>query len=662
MDTRHRIGRRQFLQLSGAAAVGALAAACSGTPGSVPQPAVPEDASASAPAVEVGAADQPAGIYNEAPMLREQVEAGTLIPVDERLPVNPLVVPVVEEVGQYGGTWRRAWLGPSDSYGIWRLRHEKLLNWSIDSSHVIPNVAESWEINDDATVFTIHLREGLKWSDGEPFTADDMIFWYQDVQLNEELTPVKHTRMMLGSDFGVMEKVDDYTVTITFPSSYGLFELQLASEFEPFWPKHYLQQFHPSYTDPDELQAMAEEAGFETWYQLFQEKTNWVNNLELPVLSPWVVTNLPSETIFRMDRNPYYFKVDEASNQLPYIDAMTHELVQDAELITIKAVAGEIDMQSRHMSVANMPLYMQSREQGDYRVLQWSGTSGTSFSIIFNQNWEEDPDLASLYRNVDFRRAFSVAINREEMNEVIWLGTGIPRQYTLLPESRGFKQEWADNYAQYDPDLANELLDSIGLTERGNDGFRLRPDGSALTVVGYQFAQDTIAAEMVKGYLAAVGINLIIEVQERSLHYERLEANQIPIEFYLSSEDIYPLFLVYPYWILPYAPAARIAPASGLWYQTNGRDGIAPEGDLLRTIELYEEAKATPDDDVRFEKSMEIYQINADNLWTIGTVAATMSPVIVRNNFRNVPESFISGTINGAPNNANPCTWFFQQA
>src|SRR5690606_9695371 len=128
-----------------------------------------------------------------------------------------------------------------------------------------------------------------------------------------------------------------------------------------------------------------EEAGFETWYQLFQEKTNWVNNLELPVLSPWVVTNLPSETVFRMERNPYYFKVDEADNQLPYIDAMTHELVQDAELITIKAVAGEIDMQSRHMAVANMPLYMQSREQGDYRVLQWSGTSGTSFSIIFNQ-------------------------------------------------------------------------------------------------------------------------------------------------------------------------------------------------------------------------------------------------------------------------------------
>lgn len=661
MKTGHSIGRRHFLQLSGATVTGILVAAC----GSGAEPAAEVPAAATtAPAAESGtsAAAEPLGNYNEAPMLRELVDAGSLMPVDERLPGSPLVAPVVEEVGQYGGTWRRVWLGPSDSYGIWRLRHEKLLSWSMDSSEVIPNIAESWEINEDATVFTIHLREGMKWSDGEPFTADDLIFWYEDVQLNEELTPVKHTRMTLGDEFGKMEKIDDYTITVSFSTSYGLFELQLASEFEPFWPKHYLEQFHPTYTDPAELEAKAKEAGFEAWYQLFTDRTAWVSNPELPVLSPWVVTNSPTETIYRMARNPYYFKVDEAGNQLPYVDYLTHELVQDAELVTLKAVAGEIDMQSRHLRVANMPLYVENQEKSDYRVFQWSSTVGTSFSIIFNQNWEQNPGLAAMYRDANFRRAFSVAINRAEMNELVWLGTGTPRQFTLLPESRGYKQEWADNYAQYDPDLANQMFDELGLTERDSDGFRLLPDGSPLTMTVYQFSQDTSAGELVKQYLNDVGINFILEVQERSVHYQKLAANEVPVEAYQSSEDIYPLFLVYPYWIMPYADAARIAPASGIWYQSGGKEGIEPEGDLRRTIDLYEEAKAAPNDDIRFEKGMAIYQINNDNLWTVGTVTATLTPAIVRNNFRNVPSEFVNGTINGAPNNANPCTWFFKQA
>lgn len=658
--------RRQFLHLTGMASAGAILAAC-GSSGGGGESAAPEESAAAtaAPAAEGG--EVAAGKYNEAPSLRELVDAGELPPVDERLPVNPLVVPVAEEIGQYGGDWRRVWLGPSDGYGIWRLRHEKLLNWAVDSSGVIPNIAESWEINDDATEFTIHLREGIRWSDGEPFTADDIMFWYEDVQLNEELTPVKHTRFTLGDVFAELEKIDDYTVKISFPQSYGLFELQLASEVEPYYPKHYMQQFHPDYADPDELQAMVEEEGYEAWYELFEAKGGyssraWLNNPELPVLSAWKAVTDPTDTLFVMERNPYYWKVDEAGNQLPYIDTMTHELVQDAELVTLKAVAGDIDMQWRHMKISDMPLYMESRESGDYRVLQWSGTAGTSYALQFNQNWDGEEQLASLIKSADFRRAISVAINREQMNELVWLGTGVPRQRTLLPESRGFQQEWEDNYAQYDPDLANQMFDDLGLTERDGNGFRLLPDGSPLTLTVYQFAQDTSASELVKQYLADVGINMVIELQERSVHYEKLGTNEISVEAYGTSEDVYPLFLVYPYWIMPYADIARIGPLSGIWYQSGGTEGVAPEGDLARVVELYEEAKAAATEEERFEKAMEIYQLNNDNLWIVGCVAATISPVIVKNNFRNVPESFISGTINGAPNNANPWTWFFKQA
>ncbi|OUC09501.1 hypothetical protein RY27_02480, partial [Litorilinea aerophila] len=210
-------------------------------------------------------------------MLRELVNQGQLPPVDERMPLNPLVSEVEEEIGQYGGTWRRVWLGPSDAYGMWRLRHETLLRWSADSTYVTPNVAESWEVNEDGTEFTIHLREGMRWSDGEPFTADDMLYWYE-VQLNPDLTPVKNVRMSLGDEFGKMEKVDDYTVKISFSKSYGLFELQMASEFEPYLPKHYMQQFDPAHADPAELDAKLQEAGLDQPQQLFSLRSSWSQN------------------------------------------------------------------------------------------------------------------------------------------------------------------------------------------------------------------------------------------------------------------------------------------------------------------------------------------------------------------------------------------------
>ncbi len=663
---RRKIGRRQFMQLSAVTSVGALLAACGTSPAA--GPAEPAEAAATpAPAGDTGgtaAAGATSSQYNEAPMLRELVNSGALPPVDERLPLAPQVSPVVEEIGQYGGTWRRVWFGPSDWYGMWRLRHETLLRWSPDSTVVEPNVAESWEVNEEGTEFIIHLREGMRWSDGAPFTADDMIFWYEDVQLNEELTPVKHARMMLGTEFGKMEKIDDYTIKISYSTSYGLFELQMASEFEPYAPKHYLQQFHPQYADADALQAEAEGAGFEQWYQYFVNRNSWVDNPELPVLGPWVNAGDPTSTQWPAERNPYYWKVDEAGNQLPYIDRIVHELLQDAELVTLKVVAGEIDMQSRHLSVNDLPLYMESRESGDYRILLWPNTNGSSYCLMFNQNYDADMGVAEFLRNVDFRRALSVAINRSEMNEAIYLGLGIPRQSTLLPESPGFNEEWANAYTEYDPELANQMLDELGLTERDSDGFRLLPDGSGpLTIIiSHPSNTGSDPTEMVKSYWEAVGIKTAIDMQERSVHYEKLAANELQVAPWGNEEMLYPLLLVYPWWIMPYGTSSRIAPLSGLWYSSGGTQGVEPEGDLRRVIDLYEQAKMTPNEEERFEAAMEIMRINAENLWTIGCVAVREGPVVVKNNFRNVPEKHVSGTVNGAPGNARPWTWFFASA
>jgi len=652
----NRLSRREFLRVSALVTAGSIAAACA-APTEPTEPTVAPAEPTTAP--EVPPAEAPSR-FSEAPTLAEMVKAGDLPPVEERLPTDPVVLPVEEEIGQYGGNWRRVWLGPSDAYGMYRIIAETLLRWSQDSTQVIPNVGKSWEVSEDATEFTVHLREGMRWSDGAPFTADDVMFWYEDMQLNEDLTPVKHSRMMLGDEFGKIDKIDDYTIKFSYSRSYGLFEMQMASEFVPFAPKHYLQQFHPSYADPDKIASMTTEAGFEQWNQLFAAKNSWVNNQELPVLGAWVSAAEPTGTLWPADRNPYYWKVDEQGNQLPYVDRITHELITDRSLIPLKAVAGEIDMQNRHMGVGDLPLFMENRETGDYRVLMWPSTLGNSMVLMFNQNYDADPVVAEFIRTKEFRYALSTAIDRDELNEIVYLGLGVPRQSTLIPESPGYNPEWENFYADYDPDLAQQMLDDLGLEQKGSDGFRLRPDGDGPLTITISFTGDSDAQELIKSYWEAVGIKTALDNQERSVHYEKMHANELQVATWGNEEMIYPLLLVYPWWVMPYGTSSRIAPLSGLWFASGGTQGVEPEGDLLRVIELYREAMATPNEDERFEAAMEIMRLDAENLWTVGTVAVRESPVIVKNNFRNVPEKHLSGTVNLAPGNANPQTWFFK--
>ncbi len=155
----------------------------------------------------------------------------------------------VEEIGQYGGTWRRAWLGVSDRWGPGKILAESIteLNWN--GTKVIPNLGTSWEASEGGKVFTVHLREGVKWSDGEPFTADDIMFHYEDIILNKELTPNFPKWLIVGGDRGTIEKVDDYTVRFRFSQPYGLFSINLTlnGRYGLYSPKHYAKQFHPRY-------------------------------------------------------------------------------------------------------------------------------------------------------------------------------------------------------------------------------------------------------------------------------------------------------------------------------------------------------------------------------------------------------------------------------
>ncbi len=673
MTQKRKLSRREFIQLSTLATAGLVAAACAGAQ----QPAVEEQAAAAEEQVEEKAAEvmaeaeeaMPEGKYKEAPMLAEMVAAGELPPVDERLPLEPLVVPVVEEIGQYGGTWQRAFLGPADAQNIERVQHDRFLEFDTDGFTVVPQVAQSWEISDGGQVVTFTLREGMKWSDGHPFTADDILFWYEDKILNDELSPTKPSWLRIGGELGTVEKIDDYTVRFSFAQPYPLILEFLAQQGhyggqQVYLPKHYLSQFHPNYISEDELNQKLEESGFEQWFQLFNQKADPNQNPESPVVTAWMVENPITTQRMLVKRNPYYWKVDPEGNQLPYIDEIALEFADNIEIVNLRAIEGALDMQARHILINNYPVLIENAEQGDYRVIRWPNAGGTDAGLMFNQTYEADPELANLLTNKDFRIALSHAIDREEINESAFLGLGEPRQLVPPPESPFYPgDEYAYQYIEYDPARANEILDSLGLEEKNAEGFRLLPDGREVTInlaAVPAFGPWVDVGELVSSYWGQVGVKVALDVQERSLHYERMHANELQVAIWNVGGAEHPF--TYPWWTMTYGTSSRIGPLAGLWYQSAGESGVEPTGDLREVLDLTEQAKGVSEEE-RIELGQEIFRLNADNLWTIGTVGLSpmvMGVVVVKNNFRNVPEKAANTVVVQTPGSARPEQFFFK--
>ena len=200
----------------------------------------------------------------EAPELAAQVAAGTLPALEERLPANPLVVPVVEQIGVYSDAWHSAMVGGADEPWVYRtVSYENLMRWTPDWSGVIPNIAESVDVNDNATEYTFHLREGMKWSDGAPFTSADIQFWYEDLFTDEQFTPAPAEPFINVDGSPVaFEVIDETTFKFTFANPKGLF-LQYLATARPLdnatvrYPRHYLEKFHPKYNPnvADEIAA-----------------------------------------------------------------------------------------------------------------------------------------------------------------------------------------------------------------------------------------------------------------------------------------------------------------------------------------------------------------------------------------------------------------------
>ena len=371
--------------------------------------------------------------FKEAPMLAEMVQRGQLPPVKERVPKNPLVVKPVEEIGQYGGTFRLAHRGSYD-VGIMKVNYlvERPTTFRPDMTTIFPHLLEGYDANADGSSFVLHLREGLKWNDGEALNADDFLFFFNDIALNTDLNPAP-SFVIGGPDPAKMTKVDDYTLRVDFNRPFGIF-IENISRHRPviYAPEHYLKQFHPDYTSMSEIKKRMDEGDYDRWQDLFGDKDNYVTNPDRPNCAPWIPQNTINDPIQLYDRNPYYWKVDTEGNQLPYIDHVERILVGDTEAILLKMLAGEIDLE-RGLTWGGMPSYtvvMENRDKGDYRVIAgyWANDSyGTCYLNYENS----DPELKKLFNDRRFRIALSVAIDRDELNQLIFEGLGLPNNASV---------------------------------------------------------------------------------------------------------------------------------------------------------------------------------------------------------------------------------------
>lgn len=617
--------------------------------------------------------------FHESPMLAARVADGELPPVEERLPVNPRVIEMPwADIGTYGGDFRDPFVGDAfwSSQMVFWTFWKGLVTWDETYSDWRPNIVDTVDVSDDATTYTFHIREGIKWSDGVPFTSDDVQFVIEDILGNEELNGGSFPNGWLtpGGNAPTFTKIDDLTFTIAFDVPYGMFLLNMAGW--PGWelvtaPKHYLQQFHIKY-NPDGIdELIAQNTGAEDWVSLFQSKSAVgvgtdqaviSRDLNYPTMQPWIYTQaLGTGTQFIAERNPYYYWVDAAGNQLPYIDRIVGSLYQDEQTMLVDVLDGGFDTMANSTNEQRV-LFYDNEAQSGLTVYPNSSEGGGQVSIHFNMT---HPELGEIFSQKDFRIAMSHAINRQEVIDTIYFGQGYPRQVSPVEESPLYNEQLSTQYLEYDVDLANQHLDAV-LPDKDGSGFRLNPaTGEKLSIVmtvqsgdyGLRFAD---VAELLKQYYAAVGIDLIVDVVDNSVWTERRNDNSMEATVFTGEGGYGITAITDPRYFVPIHGQGIYANGWAIWWlEPNNPAAVEPPQDIKDHIAKYQAVLQAPTNEERIALMSEVLQFAADQFWVIGVSSATDSYRPLSAQLRNVPESWVSGWNMGGPAIAYPEQWYF---
>jgi len=659
--------RREFLKVSALGALGA-AAACAPTPATEAPTQTPYIIKETVVEKEVVTEKQevlvtvevPPG-FNEAPMLKAKVDAGELPPVDERLPETPYVVGGRDAIGVYGGEIRMIHNDPVWMVSNYDLNTERLLQYSdVDNRTIVPNTLEGYESSADGREWTFKMRKGMKWSDGVPITTEDIRFWWEDMETYTELNAAPAWQFRFGGENMKVDIIDEYTFKFTFAKPFGNFAAHMTrwheNSSEVFFPSHFLKKYHAKYAKPEELDALVQEAGVESWQQLFNNWSGWgmgtwqgpkgVENY--PVNCAWKIVANPQEGLYLWERNPYYWKVDLAGNQLPYIDTKRYDYVQTTDATKLKLAQGEIDILGQHdVTMNSYPFYKENEAKSNYMVADMISCMIDRY-VLFPQHYlAEDPVLTAIVQDPRWVQALSVAIDRSEVNETLFFGLARMGGMAPMPTSKYYKPAYGEAWAQYDPELANKLLDEMGLDKRDAEGFRLRPDGQRLSYqiehCGIRVGESTGKyTEMVTTYWREIGIEATTKEITESLYNQRMNAYQVHCGIWHADRCTDMLLHIEPHWFIPTGNGQQgsASTAWSNWYQAANKEaeGLVEPPDYIKTLYGYfDKMTEVVSEDERVKYGQMIFDWLAENPLEIGLVLECPTPLCFNKNMRNLP-------------------------
>lgn len=585
----------------------------------------------------------------ESPMLAELVASGELPPLEQRLPTPPRTMTSSRSYfspGKYGGELVLLMGKSKDVRLMVVYGYARLVGYNLDYE-LVPDVVESFDVEEDRR-FTFHLRKGHRWSDGHPFTAESFRYYWEDIASNEDLAQFgPPAALLVDGEPPVFEVLDETTVRYTWkkPNPFFLPALAGARPEPIFAPGHYLKQFHGHYTDIAVLEELAEKEGRRNWASVHISRFRPYKNInpDLPTLQPWVNTTRPPSQRFVFVRNPFFHRVDENGLQLPYIDRVVLDIA-DGKLIPAKTGAGESDLQARHLNFSDYTFLKNSEKRTGRKVLLWDTTLGSQIALYPNLN-VEDPVWRKLVRDVRFRRALSLAINRNEINQVIYYGFAREGNDTVSPKSPLFKPEYLKAWTEFDLKKANALLDDIGLTERDGDGLRLLPDGRPLEIIVETAGESTEQVdvlELIASTWRKTGIKLFSKPLQREVFRNRIYSGQTLISVWGGLENGLPTADMSPGDLAPTRQDQYQWPKWGQYFETGGEVGEPPGLPAAQTLmELNAQWLTSSSTEERKKIWQLMLDIRAHEAFTIGIVAGVPQPVVVNKKLRNIPKKGI---------------------
>ncbi|MCW5774184.1 MAG: ABC transporter substrate-binding protein [Rhodospirillaceae bacterium] len=588
----------------------------------------------------------------ETPMFEPLVKAGKLPPIAKRVPAAPLVARLAgdDKPGLHGGDLRILMSKDRDSRFVGAYGYARLVCWSPEYE-LVPDIAEAVDVDEANTTFTFKLRKGHRWSDGKPFTSEDFRFFWEDMANNKALGRYfGSAHLLVAGEKPKVEFPDAQTVRFSWSKPNPGFLPWLASpaNLSIFRPAHYYKKFHEKYASKDRLKKLNEKRkdGWARKIATSDRRGRNDQNPDMPTLDPWIARTDGVAERFEFTRNPFYHRIDENGRQLPYVDRVVMVLAE-SKIIPVKTGAGEVDLQARGLRFDDFPFLRRSADERGFKVRLWKTANGAQLALYPNLNYDnpENPAWKGLLRDPRFRRGLSLAINRDEINKIMYVGLAEPGQNTVLSGSPLYKTEFRQAYAEFDLVRANRLLDQAGLTKRGPDGRRLLPDGRELELIVEYPAEGTEYIDLMRlvaDTWAKVGIKTYSKAFQRVVLRRRVISGQTMmsvwggIDYALVRPNLSPAEFV------PNNEVQAQWPRWGQWVETRGKQGDKPD-DLaaLELLKLHHEWEAATSRQARRDLWTKILAINAEQVFSIGVVGGVLQPVVVNERLRNVPKEGI---------------------